>query len=187
MAILLGQERKRIVRALEVLEERGLVELKASDVRQTYTLLDPFADSDEVAADLMERFQRRETQEIKRLQEVLALVTHEGCQTNRLIGYFGEIRAEPCGHCGYCVTRKAQQLPGPAALPPLPAVLDIDTLRKLRAAHPAALREPRQIARFLCGLTTPALTRAKLSRDPLCGALEAYRYIEVLDWCAVEF
>ena len=31
MAELLGQERRRIVRALEVLEEKGLVELTASD------------------------------------------------------------------------------------------------------------------------------------------------------------
>ncbi len=52
-----------------------------------------------------------------------------------------------------------------------------------RAANPEALREPRQRARFLCGLTSPATTRAKLTRDPLFGAAADHRFAEVLDWC----
>jgi ATP-dependent DNA helicase RecQ len=182
MAAVLGQERRRIVRALEVLEERNLVELTASDVRHTYTLLDVTADPTALAAELAARFDRRETQEIKRMQDVLALVTHDGCQTNRLIGYFGEFRTEPCGHCTFCVTGKAQRLPAARPLPPLAAALDTLTLAQRVAAHPAALAEPRHVARFLCGLTTPALTRAKLTKDPLFGCLEAYGYAEVLAW-----
>src|SRR5262249_19734677 len=38
-AAALGQERRRVVRALEVLEERGSVELRAGDARQRYTCL----------------------------------------------------------------------------------------------------------------------------------------------------
>ena len=36
----------------------------------------------------------------------------------------------------------------------------------LAAAHPAALGHPRQRARFLCGLTSPALSAARLARHP---------------------
>jgi ATP-dependent DNA helicase RecQ len=183
VAAALGQERRRIVRALEVLEERQLVELTASDLRHTYTLLDPAADSAEIAADLAERFQRREAQEIKRMQDVLALVTYDGCQTNLLIGYFGERRTEPCGHCTYCVTARAQRLPASPTLLPIDTAVDREALQQLRAAHAAALGESRQVARFLCGMTTPALSRAKLNKDPLFACLEAYRYAEVLDWC----
>jgi ATP-dependent DNA helicase RecQ len=184
MAVALGQERRRIVRALEVLEEKSLVELTASDVRHTYTLLDPAADADEIAADLAARFARREAQEIGRMQDVLALVTHDGCQTNRLIGYFGELREEPCGHCTHCVTGRVQRLPSVNPLPPMETAIDLPALEQIIASHPDALSEPRQIARFLCGLTTPALTRAKLPRDPLFGRLEAYRFAEVLERCS---
>ncbi len=50
-----------------------------------------------------------------------------------------------------------------------------------RPAHPEALGETRQSARFLCGLTSPALTRAKLSRHPLFASLETHRFQQVLD------
>ena len=187
MAETLGQERKRIVRALEVLEERGLVEMTASDARQRYTLLKPDADISELATELTQKFVQREQQEVKRLAEVLSFITHAGCQINLLVGYFGEQRAEPCGHCTYCLTKKAQTLPTANALPPLPATLDVDLLTALRDEHPTALGEPRQTSRFLCGLTSPALTRAKLSRHALFGAWEAYRFGDVLTWCEARF
>jgi ATP-dependent DNA helicase RecQ len=57
-------------------------------------------------------------------------------------------------------------------------------LRACREGFPEALTEPRQAARFLCGLSSPALTRAKLSRHELFGALEERRFQEVLDWVA---
>ncbi|MCW3098585.1 MAG: ATP-dependent helicase, RecQ family [Chthonomonadaceae bacterium] len=177
----LGQDRKRIVRAVEVLEERGLVELRASDIRQRYTRLQPEAEIEALVAALMERFLHREGQEIARIGQVLELVEHDGCQTNALVGYFGENRPEPCGHCTFCVTGKPQRLPAPDANPPLPAAWDADAFAQLRAAHPDALSETRQSARFLCGLSSPALTRARLARHPLFGSLETRRFQEVLD------
>ncbi len=181
----LGQERRRVVRAVEVLEERGLVELRASDIRQRYTRLQPEADIEALIAALMERFLHREGQEIARIGQVLELVEHDGCQTNALVGYFGENRPSPCGHCTFCVTGKPQRLPARETHPPLPAGWDADAFAQLRAAHPDALGEARQSARFLCGLTSPALTRAKLSRHPLFGSLETRRFQEVLDFLAL--
>ncbi len=177
----LGQDRKRIVRVVEVLEERGLVELRASDIRQRYTRLQPEAEIEPLVAALMERFLHREGQEIARIGQVLELVEHNGCQTNALVGYFGENRPEPCGHCTFCVVGKRQRLPALEANAPLPATWDADAFARLRAAHPEALGEIRQSARFLCGLTSPALTRAKLARHSLFGSLETRRFQEVLD------
>jgi len=41
------------------------------------------------------------------------------------------------------------------------------------------------MARFACGLTSPALTTAKLSRHPDFGVFEDYRFRDVLDWAGV--
>ena len=184
MAERLGQERRRIVRALEVLEERGLVELKVADVRQRYTRLRDREDADALAAELSQRFARREIQEMARLQQVLDLVTRDGCQTNALVGYFGETRDAPCGHCTWCKTGRAQTLPEREAPPPLPDGLDVAAFHSLRGAHPQALGAPRQAARFLCGLSSPALSRARLTRHALFGVWEERRFADVLAWCA---
>jgi ATP-dependent DNA helicase RecQ len=132
--------------------------------------------------ELVERCRRRERSEIDRLQRVLDLVTHDGCQTNALVGYFGEERTQPCGHCSYCRTGQGQSLPESPAPPPLPAGLDVAGFRFLRESHPEALGDARQAARFLAGLTSPAVTRARLSRHPLFGALEGRRFTEILAW-----
>jgi len=182
-AEVLGQERRRVVRALEYLEEPGWIELRSSDVRQRYSRLRPDEDAGALVEELSQRFRRREEQEIVRIGQILELVTHDGCQSNALVGYFGQERAQPCGHCTYCVAGRRQHLPPLRPTPPLPAGLDVDALHELRAAHPEALGEPRQVARFLCGLTSPALTKAKLSRHALFGALEERRFADVLEWC----
>jgi ATP-dependent DNA helicase RecQ len=173
-----GEDRERVVRALDYLEQRGLVELKVSDVRQRFTLL-ALPDSRESVADsLAERFERREGAEAERVRRVLELVEHEGCQVQALVGYFGETLSKPCGHCTHCLTGRAQRVPD--AKPPAPK--DVD-LRALVDAHPEALGVPRQQARFLCGLSSPAATRAKLTRHPLFGALADHRFADVLAWC----
>ena len=114
---------------------------------------------------------------------VIDLVTHHGCQVNALVGHFGEVRPAPCGHCSFCTSGR-QALPALRPTPPLPAGLDVVAFQALRANHPDAVGHPRQAARFLCGLTSPALTRAKISRHALFGALEDRPFIEVLAWCA---
>jgi ATP-dependent DNA helicase RecQ len=180
----LRQERRRVIRALEVLEEKGLVQLRASDVRNRYTLMQAGADAEALSKGLAERFLHRERQEQERLAQVLALVTHAGCQTAFLVAHFGETRPEPCGHCTYCITGRAQSLPSLPPVPPLPADIDVEALQALRETHSDALSEPRSVARFLCGLTSPSLTRARLSRHPLFGSLASYPFADVMAWAS---
>jgi len=178
----LGAPRDRIVRALEYLGDQGLVELKVADARQTFTRLAGHADPDTLSAELEERFVRREVAEVGRIRDVLDLVTHDGCQTNRLLAYFGETRDAPCGHCGFCADGVPAELPPAPAHPPIETAIDAGALIALIEQHPGALGEPRQQARFLCGLSSPALTRARLTRDPLYGALGGRHFLDVLRW-----
>lgn len=180
----LGQERRRVVRALEYLAERDWAEVRAADVRQRFSRLRADEDEEALFAELSRRFVSREEGEIARVQKVLDLVTLGGCQVNALVGYFGQVRDAPCGHCTYCRTRQRRKLPPRREPPTLPSGLDVEEFSALRLAHPDALGEPRQAARFLCGLSSPAVTRAKLGRHPLFGVWEDRRFAEVLRWCA---
>jgi ATP-dependent DNA helicase RecQ len=102
---------------------------------------------------------------------------------NELVGYFGEPRVEPCGHCSFCLEGVAQQLPAAEPSPGLDALVDRRALDALAAMHPGALAAARQRARFLCGITSPATTRAKLTREELFGTASECRFADALAWC----
>ena len=182
VASVLGEQRERLVSALEYLSDQRLVALQVADARQRFTRLVDDPDVDALAEELTGRFHRRESQEIERIGRIVELITHPGCQTNFLLRYFGEEREAPCGHCGYCEIGSATRLPHVDGKATISERVDPDALRELSHSHPGALGDPRQLARFLCGLSSPAVGRARLSRHPLFGALEGYRFAEVLAW-----
>jgi ATP-dependent DNA helicase RecQ len=182
----LGEPRERIVAMLQYLEQNAQATLQVSDVRQRYYRLIEEPDADGIAAGLLERFEVSEQREVERVRLMTRLLMLGRCQTNALLKYFGEEKVEPCGHCGFCQTGAAAELPPAPLLPPIEAVIDAEELRALAASHPAALGQARQRARFLCGLTSPALTKAKLTRHRRFGALEERRFAEVLGWCGAK-
>jgi len=179
----LGEERGRIVAALDYLEHQGIVELKPADARQRYTLLQHPDAAEALVDELVERFERRERAETARIARVVALVTNDGCQVNALVGYFGEQRVDPCGHCSFCLEGGAPLLPDPEPPVELDVLVERRAVAALAALHPDALGAARQRARFLCGITSPATTRTKLTRDALFGAASECRFAEVLAWC----
>jgi ATP-dependent DNA helicase RecQ len=183
-AVSLRADRSRIIRALDYLQDQGWMELQAGDVRQRYTRLCNPDSLEDLTRKLTLRFQSREEQEIRRVAQVLGLITHPGCQTNALVAYFGEIRPQPCGHCGFCLTGRPQELPESRTPERIPARLDIHAFCELRSANRGALGDSRQAARFLCGLSSPALTKARLSRHEFFGIFEEYRFADVLVWCS---
>ena len=85
----------------------------------------------------------------------------------------------PCGHCTWCLSNRSL-----LRLPPRPAVGIDDTLwhqvTLLRREQPDPLVDPWALARFLCGLTSPKLTRHRLTAHQLFGALAHAPFTTVL-------
>ena len=176
----LKQPRDRIVRAFDYLAEQRLVELKAEGVRQTYRLLKQPADRQSLADDLFRRLTEREKRELERLQQVLTLAAHDGCQVALLAGHFGERLEKPCGHCSWCTSgrRPARLLPRPQR------AIDEATLhraRALAAEKPDVFGGPRALARFLCGLSSPRLTSARLGSHALFGVFSDVPFAKVFE------
>ena len=178
-AIDLRVSRQRIVAALDYLGEQGMLELKTAGVRHRYTLNRQPDDLDALADKLHRRTLKREASEIARLRQVTDLVELNGCQVAALSAHFGE-DCEPCGHCSWCLNEQtASKLPESAA-PPIDEAI-WQQARNVRREHPDIFGEPRTLARFLCGVSSPWLSRAGLTRHSLFGVLDQVPFTEILE------
>lgn len=176
----LRQPRQRLIRALSYLHENEFLLVRASQIRHRYTLLRQPDDISQLGVQLFRRFVERESKDINRIQQVLDLVTHDGCQTNYLVGYFGEKRLANCGHCNWCMNGNR-----PVVLRPVPEFSltreDLKKIEAVRQEHQDILSQPRALARFLCGITSPKIFRAKLSAHKYFGLMANIRFHQVLE------
>jgi ATP-dependent DNA helicase RecQ len=175
-----GAPREKVVAALNYLEEQGDLVLQVAGVRQGYRLTKPDVDRRDLAEKLAARFAEREKRDVERLAQVLSFATHPGCLTRYLLRYFGEDLTADCGHCARCAGDT------PSAVPTTPARRPGDReaamVRSLRAERHAALATPRQMARFLCGLSSPLTARARLGKHEMFGALSDAPFREVMSF-----
>jgi len=101
------------------------------------------------------------------------------------LNYFGEAMETDCGTCTSCKEREkglTDESPReiPQSEPPPITVEHVAAIHEVIAERKAALRSSRQLARFLCGLTSPATTRERLGRHPSFGLLERIPFGDVL-------
>ena len=173
----LQTSRDRIILALEWLGEQQLLEVKVAGIRLRFQLMRQPDSIDDLVDELYQRVIKREEAEIHRLQQVVELITMDGCQSNALASHFGEQREAPCGHCSWCRHGKSE-------LPPRRAQTISDALWQeveiARQEHAELLEQPRILSRFLCGITSPRMSRNKLTGHPLFGSLESISFAEVL-------
>ncbi len=176
-----GHNRSVILRALADLENKGFVELQMGGYRQSFRRLDENVNRQEVCTHLQTTFLEHEQMEIRRIQNMLDYAQHDGCLTGYLLNYFGET-LDKCGHCGICLgdsparvkKRVNEEIKNDT----------IDKLSGLVKEYPNALSQPRQQARFLCGLNSPAVSAAKkLRAKPVFGSLAQVPFANVLKYC----
>ena len=183
----LNEPRDRVLKALTWLQESGDIELKPSGSRQKYRLAEDAhrRDPKEITKKMQHLFAERERRDVERLNEVLTFAQHRGCLTRWLLHYFGEEMAADCGTCTSCKEHEkgsTDESPReiPQSEPPPITVEHVAAIHEVIAERKAALRSSRQLARFLCGLTSPAATRERLSRHPSFGLLERIPFGDVL-------
>ena len=190
----LGCDRERIIKALTHLESHGDIVLKLSGIRHAYRRLKEPENLAALTKRMQDLFLRREEQDVDRLQQVVDYAEETRCLNQHLLRHFGETMEDRCGHCANCLGEpgKASGLPeAPAPELTTEHTAPIQTL--LNEKH-APLRTPRQLARFLCGLTSPATTRAwytpaggkrraRLVSHDTFALLEDHPFADVLAYC----
>ena len=199
----LAEPRDRIVKALDWLSDSGSIELKPSGSRQRYRLTGggqpdapAWPDLDALTRSLQELFAGREARDLERLEAVLDFAADRGCLTHRLLRYFGEEVGpaggdEALGRCGSCTSceevgpaaaRSGADTPRaiPASAAPDITAAQAAAIEALVAEERQSLRTPRQLARFVCGITSPATSRERLGRHAAFGLLAGIPFAAVL-------
>jgi ATP-dependent DNA helicase RecQ len=123
------------------------------------------------------KLQERETRELSRLDQVLKLAQGKCCLTQALLTHFGEKMDEPCGHCDRC--RGIAPVKLKRAKPRKITQSEHTQILALLEEKHAALGTPRQLARFLCGMSSPASMRARLYKNDAYGLLSSLPFTEV--------
>lgn len=178
----LDENPQRIMRALNYLDEQGDIALEPKRFHKAYRMEKRPDSLEKVLSDCMERFQQREAADINRLQQVLSLITLNGCRVSALLKYFGEaLPGDHCGHCDGCLGHSVQPLPSVDSISLSPQ--QQNQITALHQEKHAALSHPRQLARFLCGLKSPATSRDKLTKHGSFGYFEQVPFNDVLAAC----
>ncbi|MEM7785109.1 MAG: RecQ family zinc-binding domain-containing protein, partial [Planctomycetota bacterium] len=177
-------DRMRIVKALNYFSEKSWIELKVAGLVHGYRKRKAFGSTEELAEQYFKRVTDRETAEVNRTRQFFEFVKANQCQAAYLSAHFGQPLEEPCGNCTFCVGQGNLEIPeaGQDQLS-VPTILEV---QQLVTSHPGALTDSRSVARFLCGITSPALTRAKLSKHSMFGTCESIPFDSLLRQLASE-
>jgi ATP-dependent DNA helicase RecQ len=174
----LGCERKRLVSMLDYFGEQGWMELKVSGLVHGYRRIRPMDDLKKVSKSLYDRLSKLEQQELGRIGQLFTLAVGGRCQAVRLSEHFGQTMLEGCGICSACRGESIEAIP--SGEPPRIGTSALTGLAALIKQHPNVLNEARSRAKFLCGLSSPALIRSRLSREPLYGCCCEVPFEQVL-------
>ncbi len=189
-------DRDRVIEALTHLESHGDLVLRPRGIRHAYRRLRRADDLAALTVRMQQLFLRREDQDLARLQQVLSYAREKGCLQRHLLRHFGENSSEQCGQCTSCLdnsssTKKPEI---PASLIPEIQSIEIAAIDALLQERNAPLRTPRQLARFLCGLTSPATSRTwitstatgkrmRLNAHETFALLQHHSFSDVLSYC----
>ena len=182
IALKIHEDRERIVRALNYLDEQGLAEIRVSDSRSQYTRLKPIDDVSSLSQKLFARLEQREQQDLERLRSVVALFESTECYANQLARYFGDSKDRNCGQCSACLGSRVK-LPEAPTAPKVESLISRETVLEVINLYPHVFTEARETAKFLCGLTSPKFTKFKLVKHQLFGKLEKIPFQTVMAWC----
>lgn len=180
----LQEPKERITKALDYLAEKGAIELTVASLRQTYRNMNAVQNTQDLQSlleTLNRLFAEREARDITRIQSILAYANSPKCLSQQLIEYFGE-PASACRICSHCRAQARSEAVAQveALIAPQITARQRELITEVRGEHHAALQQTRQLARFLCGLPSPATARSSLRQHKAFGALENLGFQQLL-------
>jgi ATP-dependent DNA helicase RecQ len=173
-----GINREQATEIIKSLADAGDIRLEQRSIREVYerSKTTTFVVA-EVIEKMIQRFESRASFEFERIRIVERYVETRACRAKFLARHFG-VAATPCGTCDVC--RGAKPIRWRASPPPPILQEEWQQMLTLRAESHSELGTPRQLARFLCGITSPAAQQAKLQHRPEFGLWQHHDFLEIM-------
>lgn len=175
-------DRLRVITALEYFQEKGWIVLESKQVTDVYQVINRQFNAQELAQTLYQKFKQKEQNQIQRLNEMLTLFQSQNCLTQQLAEYFSDQQVtHNCGHCSVCLG-EYQSWPEKVPQPPIAQDELQNIITNLNNSIIKHFKQPAStelICRYLCGITTPWLSKIKARKLGHFGYYEDYAYEEV--------
>ncbi len=177
-----GADRNRVVKAMEYLKEKNMIELETKLITEVYQVdVQKLADP-ELEQNLYAYFADKEEKEIKRIAALLRFFELDRCLSSNLSRYFDDQQApEHCGHCSVCRKQVAKlEYSHHPVMPDIDkisaAVMGLDKHLSGKSDYTLTAET---YCRFLTGMSVPLFARNKVRQLPGFGLCEQNRYADV--------
>lgn len=175
-------DRKRIVAALDYLQEQQLIELETKKITEVFQVDQALLADSELGQKLSEYFADKERKEIRRIASLVNFFELDSCLSRSLSLYFDDTQtAQDCGHCSVCRGRPAKLQY--STTPEWPDSGKIKADLKGLQQHLAAKTEQKisldTCCRFLAGISVPLFARNKVRQLSGFASCELQRYEDV--------
>ncbi len=187
VATAMNEDAGKVSQSLQWLETHGDIALKPSQYLMLYQAAEQGLETSKkkVTEEIEQHFAHWEEMELGRLDQIIDLIESPDCIEGKILSYFGE-ESEPCGKCSSCLSERTQKLNLAAKNAKELATQELQLIRGLHKESHSSLRAPRQMAKFLCGQTSPATTKERLTtKHEDFGVFQDYPFEDVLLNCEV--
>jgi ATP-dependent DNA helicase RecQ len=138
---------------------------------------------DELAIDF-EALEAQKAAEYRRLERVVSFASRRGCRQQQILEYFGQVDAEPCGHCDNCHAQANSTTHGE-----LDAKCQVKLLEATRIVLSGVARVNRTrsgvgkrlLASMLCGKSNKQIVRNRLDKLTTFGLLAYLKETQVVE------
>lgn len=171
--------------------DAGIIDLKSQGVVNVYKVLKPLPSSDDeievLVTSIHKHMSDREKEALDRTDQVLQLVYGKECFTRALALHFGDEflgGKKNCGHCTWCLTRKAVPRVEPPIIPFSETRFN-NVLTRVKARD-----DPRFLTRLAFGIPSPRirfekLDDVKLKEHPLFESMMDHPFMVSKIWLSL--
>ena len=168
--------REEAVRKLQDWNDRGAIDLQTSGVVNRFRILNPFPkttrEKESIIQKLYDHIKARERSDMERIDAVIDLITASECISRKLALHFSNEASIPtagCGHCNFCLTRKAVPYHQTSSQFIKEAIDERKVGQILKATK--VRDDARFLARVASGVSSPRVTLEKLQKHEVFGCL----------------
>ncbi|GGK59037.1 RecQ family ATP-dependent DNA helicase [Amphritea balenae] len=175
-------DRKRIVAALDYLQEQQLIELETKKITEVFQVDQALLADEGLGQKLYDYFAEKEQKEVRRIASLVNFFELDSCLSRNLSLYFDDSQtAQDCGHCSVCRGQPAKL--AYSTTPQWPdneqIKSDLNVLQQHLAAKTQQQLSLDTCCRFLAGISVPLFARNKVRQLSGFGCCESLRYQEI--------